>query len=43
MTIGTTALLFTLTTPVWLRVEYFLGPAIWLFLLNGLVHPTLSL
>ena len=42
ITIGTAAALYTLATPLWMRPEYFASPALWVFLANGLIHPTAS-
>ncbi len=42
-TIGTAAAVYTLAAPLWMRSEYFASPALWVFLANGLIHPTASM
>ena len=43
ISIGTVSLVFTLTTPLWMRAEYWFTPGFWVFFANGFMHPTLSM
>ena len=42
VSVGATALTFTLTSPLWMRAEDWFTPGFWVFALNGLIHPMLS-
>jgi drug/metabolite transporter (DMT)-like permease len=43
ITIGTCVIIFWLLSPFLLKAEYFTGPAMWVFIGNGLIHPLFSL
>jgi len=42
VSIGATALTFLLTSPLWMRAEDWFTVGFWVFALNGLMHPMLS-
>ena len=42
VTIGSTALTFLVTSPLWMRAEDWLSPGFCVCALNGLIHPMLS-
>ena len=41
--IGVPALLYLAAAPLWMRAEDWFTPGFWIFLVNGLFHPTLSM
>ncbi|MGI9333526.1 MAG: EamA family transporter [Gammaproteobacteria bacterium] len=43
LAIGATALVFALTSPLWMRAGQWFTPGFWVFVANGLIHPMLSL
>ncbi len=43
VTIGTATAVYTFSAPLWMHAEYFASPALWVFLANGLIHPTASM
>ncbi len=43
VTIATAALVFWALAPLHMRGEFWRSPALWVFAINGLVHPTLSM
>lgn len=43
ISIGTTTLAFALSAPLWMRAEYWGSAGFWIFVLNGLFHPFLSM
>ena len=43
VTIGTASAVYTFSAPLWMHAEYFASPALWVFLANGLIHPTASM
>lgn len=43
ITIGTSALIYWLLSPFLLNPDAWLSPALWIFLLNGLIHPMFSM
>ena len=42
ITIGATFSCFLVTAPFWMRAEYWSSPVLWIFALNGLMHPIFS-
>jgi len=41
--IGTVVVLYLLTAPLWMRAQDWFTPGFWIFVLNGLIHPFLSM
>ena len=41
--IGTTFAVYLLSAPLWMRAEYWFTAGFWIFALNGLIHPMLSM
>jgi len=42
VSVGATALTYLVTSPLWMRAEDWFTPGFWVFALNGLIHPMLS-
>lgn len=43
VTIGAASLVFWLVAPFSMKSEYWLSPGFWIFLTNGMIHPTVSM
>ena len=43
ISIGTCAMIFWLLSPFLLKAEYFANPGMWVFFINGLIHPLFSI
>ncbi len=43
ISIGTSVVIFWLLSPFLLKAEYFANPGVWIFFINGLIHPLFSI